>query len=175
MSFISTQSILNIGDASSSTVNITKAQTLNLGNTGPAQVIYLGQNSNTCEVVVSGIPLPYFKNQFASFTNSSADGTGSSSASSRYYLPYDASSFLLIQWGFAPNPSSGNTTINFPVSYNTDVVPYVFATRWKQGGNGPISIVSVTNNNVVIDSSTDSNKTSINWLSIGLKFISAVI
>jgi hypothetical protein len=173
MSFISTQSILNIGDASSSTVNITKAQTIHLGDSSPTQVIYLGQNSNTCQVVVNGIPLPYFKNQFASFTDGSVDGTGTSS-SSWYYLPYDAGSFLLVQWGFAPIPTTSTTTINFPVSYDNGVFPYVFATRWRQGGNGPISIVSVDYSKVLIDSSTDSNKTSINWLSIGLKSIAAV-
>lgn len=157
MSFISPASTLNIGDASSNTVNITEADILNLGT------VY----SN---VIMRGINMP-FSSSYAFFSPGSGNGSPSTNETHcNCSFPYSTTQYLLIQWGFQKKPGdNNNTTVTFNPSFVS--IPYVFITKFE-GGTGWTDLISVTTTGFTCNSSYNSSaKATINWFAIGLKNI----
>jgi len=157
MSYVATTSTLDIGDSTSTTVNINSANTLNLGkNTGSVNIRGL-------DLLISSTT-----SNFASFTPNSGDGTGSA-RQCFYLLPFSTTQNLLVQWGFVPDITTSTITFNLPYRY--DSVPYLYATKYSNGSqNNPLSIQSVGAFNFTIDSSQgSSDEASFCWLAIGLR------
>ena len=189
MSFVSTASTLNIGDLSSNTVNITKATTLNLGDqTGTttmnikATTINLG--SSTYPIVMKGINMPFSSINYASFIGGASSGTNANIKDCYCLLPYSTTQYLMVRWGYRPDPGDNNPT---DVSFNTTSpslipgatpfgsIPYVFVTKYD-GGGGYALVETISTSNFVCNSSkNDNNKSAINWLAIGVINISNIL
>ncbi len=156
MSFISSSPTINIGNSSSTTVNINSANTLNLGKNGGA-------------VNIRGLDL-LFTSTTTNFADISttADPTNNIQSLNNYLLPYDLSNNLLIEWGSYPKPDGNvSTTFNFIPAFNS--TPYVYVTKYNNGGVNMPVIASVTSTTCIIDSSQgDTDKASFNWIAIGL-------
>lgn len=175
---VSTSSTLNVGNSTSSTVNINSAATLNLGSTsGTVNVspstLNLGSTDST--VNIRGLPMLFtsITSNFASLSSLSY-----SIATSNYYaLPYSSTHNLIIQWGFkAPDPADGFVKVNFSPSY--DGTPYVFAQQYRGGTS--IGGSTSSNNNIVIEDITPTGvriDTAVNnqakwncaWLALGFR------
>lgn len=153
MSFVSTASTLNIGNSTSTTVNITQAATLNLGN-----------SSGT--VTMKGINIP-FETNYAICNNNATTGSDTTDKIGYCFLPFSTTQYLIFRWGYRKDPGDGNdTTVTF--SFPFDTVPFVFATKWE-GGQGSVVIKTISTAGFTCDSSLGSTgKAAINWLAIGL-------
>jgi len=150
---VSTSSTLNVGDGTSSTVNINSATTLNLGST-----------SGT--VNVRGLPM-LFSSTTSNFASITSLYYAAGVTQSWYKLPYSTSQDLLIQWGYVSDRE--NTNVNFQISY-TDT-PYMFLTQYNDGSyDANIVINNVQPSFFQADTGFGSgNKSSFNYLAIGLK------
>lgn len=173
---VSTSSTLNVGNSTSSTVNINSAATLNLGSTsGTVNVspstLNLGSTNST--VNIRGLPMLFTSNtsNFASITSMPAfvDGRPPAVADvkSYYMLPYTTTENLLIQWGYVADTT--NKQVTFPMVYTGN--PYVFGTPYFDGSEtANLVIDNVEPSYFQIDTADgSSDRASFNWIAIGLK------
>jgi hypothetical protein len=105
---------------------------------------------------------------FGSYTAPTWNGsTITSNTSGYYYLPYNNSNRILIQFGASVDRA--NTSITFDIAYVS--IPYVYGIVYI-GGNAStvITITAVSATAFTIDSSQgNGNKAPFNWFAIGLK------
>jgi len=105
---------------------------------------------------------------FGSYTAPTWNGSIITSLTSGYYyLPYNSSNRLLIQFGASTDRAV--TSITFAIAYVS--IPYMFATPYDDGSaSAPPRITAVSATAFTIDPvATNSNKASFNWIAIGLK------
>lgn len=156
MSYLATTSTLDIGDSTSTTVNINSANILNLGK-------------NTGAVNIRGLDLLFTSDtaQFASYTPGADNGPSFNSTTTCFYLlPLSTTQNLLIQWGYVND--SQTATRNFARPYAS--TPYLYCTKYNNGNNvSPALIESVSSTNFRIDSEGGNyDKSSFTWLAIGV-------
>jgi hypothetical protein len=194
MSYISTNETLNIGNPTSSTVNMNSSATLNLGGSSNVNInstlgsvnITSGSNGsvnikagtgsgvNGNNVSINGLPILLSGNNTGFFTILSALSYYSNTTNF-YLLPYTTSQHFLIQWGYSLDPGDGNddyTYITFPIVFAA--VPYVFAQQYagtslSSASNNNIVVRDVSSTQVIIDSAySNQNKYPIAWIALGL-------
>jgi hypothetical protein len=105
---------------------------------------------------------------YGSFTASTFNGTSiASDTSCYYYLPYNNSNRILIQFGASIDRVS--SSFSFPVAFSS--IPYLFATVFSDGSNNSIlRIFALSATAFTIDPAVgNTNKASFNWFAIGLK------
>jgi len=105
---------------------------------------------------------------FGSYTAPTWNGSTITSATSGYYyLPYNNSNRILIQFGASIDRAT--TSITFPIGYVS--IPYVFGQVYNGGAKDRVSyIVAVSSSAFTFESvHTNTDKASFNWLAIGLK------
>ena len=159
MSFISGTSDLTLGNNSNTTINI--------GTTASNPTINIGVANQNNPVLIRGLD-PILSSNTPSFANYRPISSGYTSGLNSYYvLPFSTSQNLLIQWGQVPD-TVGVANIPFQISYNVE--PFMFVGKINNGGSGAPVINAVTTTTYQIDSSRgDFDKSSFNWLAIGLR------
>ena len=178
MSFLSTDNILTLGSSTNTTMNIGIASmSLNIGTAGTNANINIG-TAGTNPTVNIGMPRsrvsirgldPLISSITSDFANYIAlASTFTNSTNCFYCLPFDATRNIVIQWGHLSDRAV--TTVNFQLFYNEGETPYLFATKYNNGGSAALGIVFVNTSGFQIDSSVGiTDEASFNWLAIGIR------
>ena len=152
----------------------TGSQTIKLGSNSyvydSATTLTLKSNSYINLYASDGIVFGnnLLQSLYGSYTAPNWNGTSITSLTSGYYyLPYNSSNRILIQFGASPDRAT--TSITFAIAYIS--IPYMFACQYDDGSaSSPARIDAVSTTAFTIDSvATNSNKASFNWIAIGLK------
>jgi hypothetical protein len=116
------------------------------------------------------MPQPYFKANALQVLYGNVpiwfNGSGNDSV---YYLPYDDTYRLCIQWGSRAAVTGASTTVTYAVSYASGKTPTTFIQQIYNNPNYAPAITSFGQSSFIVDPAPGSNpKPQFNWISIGL-------
>jgi hypothetical protein len=116
------------------------------------------------------MPQPYFiANGLQAFFGAINAYSTTAAADGYYYLPYNDTSRILIQWGARP-ATNVNTIVTFKVPYASGYAPTAFCQpTYTNAYFYQATIYASSNNSISIDPTPSTgDKRSFNWIAIGL-------
>ena len=150
-------------------------------SSSPSVDLSLLSGSNNINLLANGTNLlenstnyPTFSNFFnGAYNNTTSD---SSTVNSYYYLPFDNTYRLVIQWGYIAAPGTSLASHTYQIPYYNDpsaTNPNLMATRWENtvntGAYSACTIVVSDYDSFIIDTNIGypANSAAIYWIAIG--------
>ncbi|MBI2811141.1 MAG: hypothetical protein HYX67_09975 [Candidatus Melainabacteria bacterium] len=74
---------------------------------------------------------------------------------------------LILQFGYAPSPGSGSTSITFPIAFPNYVYNFTAVPTYPNSPQGPVVIYSLSLTGATFDSDSNGPKVAVYWMAIG--------